>query len=166
MNKTLFLISVLIFLFGYGLSAQKVLQIEKFGDPKTRKIFPGESVFIQTEQNPDFWFEAVIEDLLPDAQAIVFYDRIITIKDIKAIKFRKKSAAHGMGKALQVSWLVPAAYEMIYGSINPPVDWKSLAYIGGGAIVLGALLRLIPPKKYKMGKKRRLRVLDLTFYPD
>jgi hypothetical protein len=60
---------------------------------------------------------------------------------------------------------VPAAYEVVYGSINPPIEWESLAYIGGGAIVLGTILRLLPAKKIKLGKKRRLRVLDLTFYP-
>lgn len=161
----IFTLFFLIMISSSVLTAQKVLQIEKFGKAKTKKLYLGETVFIQTKQNPD-WFEGVIDDLLPEAQAIVFFDRIIQIDDITAVKFRKVSIAKGMGKALQYSWIVPATYEVVYGAINPPIGWKSLAYIGGGSILVGSLMRLIPPKKHKFGegKRRRLRVLDLTFY--
>lgn len=166
-----FLCSWLLVTILLNLPAQKVLQIEKLGKAKTQKIYVGESIFIQTELNPD-WFEAVIEDLLPDAQAIVFYDRIIPIKDITAIKFRKKSGLHGAGRALQWSWLVPVAYQGIYDLVEPPSSeelresWKATAFIGAGSFLLGSLMRLIPPKKLKFGEgaNRRLRVLDLTFY--
>lgn len=155
-----------------NISAQKVLQIEKLGKAKTKKLYIGESVFIQTTLNPD-WFEGVIEDLLPDAQAVVFYDRIIPIKDITAIRFRKKSAMNGVGRALQWSWIVPVTYQGVFDLVNPPPSeelkqgWIATGIISGGSFLLGSLLRLIPPKKLKFGQgqNRRLRVLDLTFYP-
>ena len=164
--------SLLIFCFIGNLTAQKVLQIEKIGKAKTQKLYVGESIFIQTALNPD-WFEGVIEDLLPDAQALVFYDRIIQIKDITAIKFRKKSAMNGAGKAMQWSWVVPVAYQGVFDLVNPPTpeerkqSWIATGYIAAGSFLIGSIMRLIPPKKIRFGegKNRRLRVLDLTFYP-
>ncbi len=170
--KKLLSYSLLLFFFSGSLAAQKVLQIEKLGKAKTQKVYVGESIFIQTELNPD-WFEGVIEDLLPDAQALVFYDRIIQIKDITAIKFRKKSAMNGAGRAMQWSWVVPVAYQGVFDLVNPPSpeerkrSWIATAYISAGSFLIGSLMRLIPPKKTKFGegRNRRLRVLDLTFYP-
>lgn len=160
----LFLLS-LFFLIGAPLSnAQKLLQLEKVGKFKITKIYLGETIFVKTVQNPDTWYEAVIEDVSIEANAIIFPKRIIPLDDIVAMKRRKKSGAHAYGRSLQYSAIAPVVYEGIYGLVNPPIEWESLAYISGGALVLGSLLRLLPPKQYKMGKKYRLRVLDLTFY--
>lgn len=147
--------------------AQKVLQLEYIGKVKTTKIYLGEVIFFKTKQDPDSWFEARLEDINLEAQAVVFDARIILIKDIIAIKRRKKSGFYTAGSAMQYSAAIPVSYEIIYGLVNPPIEWKSLAIFAGGSVLLGTLLKLIPPKKYKMGKKHRLRVLDLTFYaPD
>lgn len=146
------------------LNAQKLLQLEKIGKFKVEKIYLGEPLFVKTVQNPDTWYYSVIEDVSLEANAIVFPNRIIPLADIVAIKRNKKSGAHGYGRSLQYSALGPIVYEGIYGLVNPPIEWKSLAYFSGGSFLLGSLLRLIPPKQYKMGKKYRLRVLDLTFY--
>jgi len=158
--------------FTGSLSAQKILQIEKFGKAKTRKLYIGETIFIQTVDNPD-WFSAPIEDLQSDAQTIVFYDRIIQIKDITALKFRKKSSLSGAGKALQWSWIVPVVYQGVYDLVEPPSaeerrqSWIATGVISAGSFLLGSIMRVIPPKKLKFGEgqRRRLRVLDLTFYP-
>ena len=168
-----YFICTLFFLAFLGsLNAQKILQIEKIGKAQTRKLYIGETIFIQTVDNPD-WFAAPIEDLRPDAQAIVFYDRIIQIKDITAVKFRKKSSLNGAGKAMQWSWVVPVAYQAIFDLTNPPTpeerrqSWIATGFISAGSFLLGSVMRIIPPKKFKFGEgeRRRLRVLDLTFYP-
>lgn len=168
-----YLICTLFFVaFLCSLNAQKILQIEKFGKAKTQKIYIGETIFIQTAENPD-WFAAEIEDMLPDAQAIVFYDRIIQVKDITAVKFRKKSSLNGAGKAIQWSWIVPVAYQGIYDLVEPPSaeerrqSWIATGVISAGSFLLGSIMRIIPPKKVKFGEgeRKRLRVLDLTFYP-
>jgi len=161
-----FIYSFFLFVAIGNISAQKVLQIEKIGKAKTQKLYVGESIFLQTALNPD-WFEGVIDDLLPDAQAIVFYDRIIHIKDITAVKFRKKSTLYGAGKAVQWSWVVPIAYQGVFTLVNPPEEEElkqsfiSAGIIGGASFLLGSVMRLIPPKKLKFGagRNRRLRVI-------
>ncbi len=154
----LFLVSTLF------LNGQKLLQLEKVGKYKVEKIYLGEPLFVKTVQNPDTWYESVIEDVSIEANAIIFPNRIIPLEDIVAIKRYRKSGMHGYGRSLQYSALGPIVYEGIYGLVNPPIEWKSLAYFSGGSFLLGSLMRLIPPRQYKMGKKYRLRVLDLTFY--
>jgi len=143
--------------------AQKVLQLEKKGKVATTKIYLGERIFLKTKEDPDYWFEGELEDLMVEAQAIGFENRIIPLKDISSIKRRKRSAMNGAGRGLQVSALIPAGYEAVYGLVNPPIEWKSLAIFSGGTFALGSILRLFPAKQYKMGKKYRLRILDLTF---
>ena len=164
--KERFFFILLLFLIGTPLlNAQKFLQIEKVGRFKIIKIPLGEAIYVKTIQNPDTWYHAVIEDISIEANALVFPRRIIALDDIVAIKLRDKSSAHAYGRSLQYSALAPVVYEVIFGLVNPPIEWESLAYISGGALALGSLLRLLPPKKYKIGKKKyRLRVLDLTFY--
>ena len=172
-NMKIILLLIGISVFSNITVAQKVLQIEKFGKAKTKKIYLGETVFIRTVQNPD-WFEGIIEDMRPDAQAIVFYDRIVPIRDITAIRFKRTSVANGIGKALQWSWVVPVTYQGIFDIVNPPsseelrASWIATGSIAAGSFLLGTLMKLLPPKKYQFGegKKRRLRVLDLTFYPE
>lgn len=155
------LVNIMCLFSAFG---QKMLQLEKIGEVQTTKFHLGETIFIRTVDHPDYWLEAILEDVMVDAQAIVLIDRIIAVKDIVAIKKRKKSGAHHAGKAIQYSSIAPVGYEMIYGLVNPPIEWKSLAIFSGGSFALGSLLRLVPPKQYKMGKKYRLRIIDLTFY--
>ena len=172
MTRLLFGFLVLIW-FSFPVYGQKVLQIEKFGKAKTQKMFVGETIFIQTKNNPD-WFVGVIDDLRPDAQAIVFYDRIVPLKDITALKFRKKSVMNGIGRTFQWSWIIPVGYQGVFDLVNQTSGeelaegWKGTGIIAGSSFLLGSLMRLIPPKKLKFGEgaKRRLRVLDLTFYPE
>lgn len=164
MNRLLIFILVGWWLPG-GVTAlgQKVLQLEKIGKVATTKIYLGESIYIRSKDDPKYWFKGTLTDVMVEGQAIVFDDRVIVLKDIIAIKRRKKSSLNSVGKGLQVSAPVPAAYEVIYGTINPPIEWESLAIFSGGTFLLGTIMRLFPPKQYKMGKKYRLRVLDLTF---
>ena len=69
--------------------------------------------------------------------------------------------------------IVPVTYQGIFDLANPPSSeelkegWIATGIIAGGSFLLGSLMRLVPPKKIKFGEgaRRRLRVLDLTFYP-
>lgn len=159
----------LLFLFLFNILyisscfAQKVLQLETIGKVATTKIYLGETLFLKTIHHPDYWLQTELEDVLIDAQAIVLADRIIPLKEIVAMKRKKYSSLKKTGRAIQYSVVAPVGYELIQGLVNPPIQWESLAIFSGGTFLLGSLLRLVPPKKYKMGKKYRLRVLDLTF---
>jgi len=150
-------------LFFFPSIAQKVLQLETIGKVETTKIYLGETIFLKTIHYPDYWLKATLEDVLVDAAAVVLADRIIPLKEITMIKRRKKSKMSEAGRGVQYSAIAPVGYELIYGLINPPIQWRNLAIYSGGTFLIGSLMKLIPPKKYKMGKKYRLRVLDLSF---
>lgn len=150
-------------LFIFPSFAQKVLQLETIGKVESTKIYLGETIFLRTIHYPNYWLKATLEDVLVDAAAIVLSDRIIPIKDITMIKRRRKSKISEAGRGVQYSAIAPVGYELIYGLVEPPIQWETLAIYSGGTFLLGSLMKLIPPKKYKMGKKYRLRVLNLTF---
>ncbi len=47
-----------------------------------------------------------------------------------------------------------------------PTDWEAAAYVSGSSFVLGTLLKtLFKTKTYKIGKRRWLRLTDLTPIP-
>lgn len=158
----LLVVSILMFTC-FSVSAQKVLQLERIGKVESTKVYLGETIFLRTIHHPDYWLKATLDDILIDAAAIVLADRIIPIKEITMIKWRKKSKMSEVGRGVQYSAIAPTVYELIYGLVEPPIQWESLAVNSGSMFLIGSLMRLIPPKKYKMGRKYRLRVLDLTF---
>lgn len=146
-------------------NAQKVLQIEKYGSAKTRKIFIGQSITYKLK-NDDIWYEGTLGDLDVEKNLIVFSDRYVPVDSIEAFR-RPKAWARGVRSSLYTFGASWSAYALV-GTLtdnNPKTH-----YLWSDAIVTGAswLTGWIIPKIFKnkiikFGKKRRLRLLDLTF---
>ncbi|NRA48803.1 MAG: hypothetical protein HRU12_06695 [Phaeodactylibacter sp.] len=160
----------LVFLMcsAYALSAQKVLQIEKYGDPKTEKIHIGTIIDYRLEGEESFR-EGYIEDFRVEDSLIVMGDRYVNIHDIAELRFRR-TWGRAIGTSLMIfggSW---SGFALLgYALDNDP----STSYSGTDAAIsvvsagLGyALARLIRYRKVRMGKRYRLRLLDLRFTVD
>lgn len=146
-------------------NAQKVLQIEKYGSPKTKKMYIGQEINYKLK-NDEVWYRGVIEDLNIERNWIVMRDRYVPLDSIEAFRRPK-----GWSKSVRTSLYTFGA------------GWSSLALVGtltdnnpdthylwSDAVVTGTswLTGWIIPKIFKnkitkFGKKRRLRMLDLTF---
>lgn len=160
-------IAILLFFFItiiLSAHAQKVLQIEKYGSAKTKKLYIGQEITYKLK-NDEYWYKGVIEDLRVDTNLIVLKDRYIALDSIEA--FRRTV---GWSKAARTSlYTFGAAWSgnALVGTLtdgNPKTN-----YLWSDAIVTGAswLTGWIAPQLFKnkvtpFGKKRRLRMLDLT----
>ena len=90
-------ILVFLLLATLPLSAQKVLQIEKYGRAKTEKFYIGDPITYQL-RGEDVWHTLYIEDLLVEEGYIMFEDRFVALDSISA--FRKE---RGWTKAASIS---------------------------------------------------------------
>ncbi|NET31603.1 MAG: hypothetical protein F6K19_06335 [Cyanothece sp. SIO1E1] len=151
--------------FSFSLAGQKVMQIETSGRVKTRKIFKGEGLEYNLRES-DVWTYGVIEDFNIERNLIVFGDRYVNVDEIAAIRYYQPAARRGgiqlalFGAAWSTFALVGTATDG-----NPDTNYRwSDAIVTGTAMGLGyATAQLFKYKKFKIGKRRRLRLIDLTF---
>lgn len=164
------LLAFLLLLSHSPLSAQKVLQLETYGKlKKTRKYYIGDEVTYQLKGD-DLWYTSVIERILEKEDIIVFKDRFIQLDQIRAIQslHRRERARHFATtlNVFGVAWSVFALGGSI--AVDDFSYRKGDAITSATALGLGQLIKWIfQSKKYRIGRKYRLRALDLdiTKYP-
>lgn len=148
-----------------GLVAQSIyLQLEKTNSAKTKKYTRGDAFEYRTTDDPE-WQLGRIERLVPEEELIIFQNRYVALAEITDLRH-----------AGPRRWSVPAGASLItFGA-----TWGALSVISGvfdretdpltpsdGVVALGsaglglALLRLFRYRKYPLGRRYRLRLLDL-----
>ncbi|HFB99372.1 MAG TPA: hypothetical protein ENJ53_01075 [Phaeodactylibacter sp.] len=153
-----------IFLFAaLPAHAQKVLQIEKRGAIKTKKIYLGESITYRLKGSKDWHTETMI-DIKVEEGLIIFSDHFVKVADIKTLKFYKNARlANSVEKSLYTfaaSWLLFSLGGTLAGEPLNDLTWK----VPVSSVALGwSFKKIFYTRKYRIGKKRRLRVLDLSF---
>ncbi|HKK76444.1 MAG TPA: hypothetical protein VJ953_15295 [Saprospiraceae bacterium] len=148
--------------FAYG---QKVLQIEKFGSPKTEKIEMGTLLTYQVNDD-DIWSEGYIRDLRIDQNIIEFDDRFVKLDNITALRY-ERNWPRQIGTQLALFGLAWSGYALI-GTLtdgNPDTNyqWSDAAVTGAAAGIGFSLPLFIGDRTVKLGKRKRLRMLDLRF---
>ena len=147
------------------LTAQKVLQIEKYGNiKKTRKYYVGDEVAYQLKGD-DLWYSLPIERIIVEENIVVLRDRFIKLDQIRAFKsFHNRALSQRLGGSFQIFGLTWSAFALGGSVANPDFSYrKGDAIVTATALTLGQLLKWIfKSKKYRMGRKYRLRVLDLS----
>jgi len=161
-------IFLLFFLFpNPSLFAQKLLQIEKVGTLKTQRFYIGDEVVFQlVGEKEDYWYREHIEDILVDAKSVLFTHRVVKIADIAKIRtFNNRSWSKGLSNNAFVAAGGFVGLSLIASAVTEFMLRRASAIIPGAAVIAGLAIRLIFRRKtHRMGKRKRLRVLDLNFY--
>lgn len=147
------------------LNAQKVLQIETFGDPVAEKINIGAFLTYQLK-NDDIWSQGYIRDLKIDLNVIEMDDRFVNINDIGAFQYTRQWPRK-VGTQLALFGAAWSGWALI-GTLtdnNPDTNYRwSDAVVTGVAAGIGLSLPLAFEKRtIHFGKRKRLRMLDITF---
>ncbi len=163
---------ILLFVLGMCIScgtvqAQKILQIEKANSLKTWRFHVGDELTFSDVGAPDQFYTRMIVDLFPEIGIIQLTDVALHLDSIAVIAFPgSNNWAKGLGNTLLTFASVWTLYSLLDSVINSREPAPFQYYAGGGAWVGGAALRWgIPETKKSMGKRYRVRLLDLTFYP-
>lgn len=162
--RQLLLLLTLSFFSSY-VSGQKVLQIEKFGSPKSEKIDMG-TLLTYMVNDDGIWSQGYIRDLRVDQNIIEFDDRFVKLENITALRYERNWPKQ-IGTQLALFGLAWSGYALI-GTLtdgNPDTNYRwSDAAVTGAAAGIGFTLPLfIGDRTVKLGKKKRLRMLDLRF---
>ncbi|MFK7933034.1 MAG: hypothetical protein AB8G22_05950 [Saprospiraceae bacterium] len=146
-------------------SAQKVLQLEKYGNlKKTRKYYIGQEVTYQLKGD-DLWYTLPIERIIEEENIVVFNDRFVKLDSIRAIKsFHTRDRSRRMATTLNVFGIAWSVFALGGSIANEDFSYRrGDAITTATALTLGHLVKWIfKDKKYKMGRKYRLRTLDLS----
>ena len=162
-----FLILFLGCLLATPVYGQKFLQIETYGSPKSKKLFAGAEISYQLK-GQDTWHTHVIEDFLVDRNLLVLSDRYVNIQDIAALKFQR-GFVQGISTSLFWFGLGWSGFALV-GTLtdgDPESNYRwSDVIVTGTAISTGWLMgQLLGTKKVKIGKRKKLRMLDISIAP-
>lgn len=160
------IIALLLLLFSVVLAnAQKVLQIEKYGSAKTRKIYIGQEINYKLK-NDESWYRGIIEDFNIEKNLIVLPDRYVSVDSVEAFRKTKNwsRAARTSLYTFGASWSGFALVGTLTdGDPNTHYLWSDAIVTGVSWLTGWILPKIFKNKIIKFGKKRRLRLLDLTF---
>ncbi len=156
----LFLISFLTFA-----SAQKFLVIERSGTPRTKRFKIYDEITFQLKDDNKGWYTRQILDLNADAQLLLLGDTWIPIDDITRIRMsNQRLLVTIIGGALQGGGVSMILGDLWYTIRGHPEYTQGGMEFGLLNLAVGTGIRLLfGPIKYKLGKKTRLRVIDVTY---
>jgi hypothetical protein len=146
--------------------AQKVLLLEKKGKIEATRIYIGSEVEIKVKDDPRGWQRVLINDIFIKNESILFDIGTIKLDEIAAIK---TTAQLGVPKAVRNKLLLAGASFLLYSPLNLVIDqeypvWG--AVLGVSLIATGFLSEFVLNEslKHKISSRKRLRVVDLSFY--
>lgn len=155
------LFSFLLVLFGFSICvAQKFLQIERYGKAQTKKLYIGEDLSYRVKGDKT-WYEGTIQDILVEEKIVLFDQRYVRIEEIVMLRKRLRWP-RPIGRQLYTfagGWLLFSAGGTLVGW---DFGWDTVITAGVAAATGFLIQKIFKYKKYKIGKRRRLRVLDLT----
>jgi len=145
--------------------AQKYLQIERKGSPKTEKIKLYEQLTFQLNNDEKTWHTRQILGLDADNQLVELGETWYPLTDITKIKLqRQRGWVNIIGSALQAGGVSMILTDAWFSARNEP------QYTAGGwefgliNIAVGTSLKwVLAPIIYSLGGHHRLRIVDLTF---
>jgi|WetSurMetagenome_2_1015567.scaffolds.fasta_scaffold153946_1 hypothetical protein len=157
---------LLIFFIGRnGVYAQKYLQIEKRGNPKTEKIKLYEQLTFQLRDNEKIWYTRQILGLDANAQLIQLGDSWLPLSDVTRIKLhRERGWVNILGTALQAGGASMILTDAWFSARNEPQYSQGGWEFGLINLAVGTGLKwALAPIYYRLDGRHRLRIVDLTF---
>ncbi len=147
--------------------AQKVLQMEKAGRYRTKKIYIGEAINYKL-QGDEVWYMGYIEDIDIEKKLLVMKDRYVDVSKIEKLR-RPIGWSKGVRSSLYLfgaSWSANALIGTLTDN-NPDTNYRwSDAVVTGVSWLTGWIVpKIFKYRTFKFGKNRRLRVLDLSPVP-
>ncbi len=161
----LFLLFPLLLILGTPLAAQKMLILEKYGSAKVKKFYVGDELQYKLYDFPGFR-TAVLEDIRVEDNLLVFPKQYVSPDEIEAFRY-------------DINWGKPVGRSLMYFGLGwsffaGVADLTNLGYeytwgdavVSGTALLSGFLIsKLVKHKTIRFGKRRRLRVIDVTPVP-
>ncbi len=140
--------------------------MEKYGSPRTTKFFKGEELEYKLEGD-EIWYKGLIEDYNVDQNRIVLADRYIEVDKIEALR-KTRNWAKPAGKQLFYFGVAWSGFAFVGTHTDKNDDthykWSDVAVTGTSWLAGWLVPKIFHYRTYKMGKRRRLRLLDISAF--
>lgn len=156
--------SVVLFLLACTSSLGQIfLQLEVDREVVPLRFAPGDMLVYKSAETGDDWQTRRIERLIAEDQIIVFADSWLNIQDLTHVKVRNQPG-WVVGKILTTfgsAWFVFGGIAHL--TTDYTFTWRDFT-IGAVGVGLGWLItKFASSRTYKLGKKHRLRIVDISF---
>lgn len=161
------LIYIVFFVLGLlqPLLGQKMLLLEKANRAKTTKLYIGDELHFRLKGKENYWYSRTITDMLPESKTLMLDNFAVRVDSISVIKVRRKPIWRILGGAFfsfgATLTLATTAGRYFYNDR----EVKVVPLYSTAALSLGAGWFLNTPRKLKLGKRHRLRAVEVKF-PD
>lgn len=150
-------------LFSITASGQKMLLLERAYRAKTTKMYVGQTLQFRLNGAEDYWYERTITDILPESNLLLLDNFPVKLDSIAQIKVHRRPIWRISGASL-VSLggtlaLAATTGRVLYNDKN--LDLPKLYAISAAS--LGTGFFLLSKRKLKLGKKHRLRIVEIKF---
>ncbi|MBU6340737.1 MAG: hypothetical protein KGS48_04505 [Bacteroidetes bacterium] len=143
------------------LQAQKMLILERANRAKTTKMYIGSTLTYRYRGPEDYWYEGTITDILPETKTLLLDNFPVKLDSISAIKVRRSAVTRFIGGpllTLGVSLAFASTVAVLYGN-----DYNYGKLYGASALSAAAGYGMLTPRVLKLGKKHRLRIIEIKF---
>ena len=162
--KRIILFSFLMIAVLLELAGQTVLQIERKGSSRTVKMSTGIVLNFKLKEDP-VWYTGELVRLIPEDSLLVFHNRYVRLNQIEAFR-RSLDWPKGLGRNLFWFGLGWSGFALVGTATDGIPETKyelSDVIVSSTALSASWLLpRVVKQKVTRFGKKRRLRILDLS----
>lgn len=140
-----------------------MLLIERANRAKTTKMYVGETLRFRLNGPENYWYERQITDILSESNLLLLDNFPVKLDSIAEIKVARRAIFRISGAALLslggTMALAATAGRVLYN--DKDLDLPKLYGISAGS--LGSGLFFLSKRKLKLGKKHRLRIIEIKF---
>lgn len=145
-------------------AGQKMLLLERANRAKTTKLYIGDRLEFRLAGEEDYWYQRTITDILPASNLLLLDNFPVKVDSIVALRVRRRPVWRLVGGTLfagGASLALATTVGAIYG--DKDVQYGPLYVAAAGGLGAGAFLST--KRKLKLGKKFRLRIIEIDFGP-
>jgi hypothetical protein len=146
------------------LSAQRVLQIERTGSARTKKIYEGTVLTFHIKDTPrKAWRTETILEIKPELGTFLTENGMVKITEIDAFRY-KRPLVFALSKSLYGFGTTFFLYSGIATLFKQQPYSNALFVIPASSAIVGfGLQKTLGYKRERIGGYRKLRLLDLNF---
>ncbi len=155
----------ILLLAAHSVFSQKMLLLERANRARTQKMYIGQVLKFRLEGEENYWYERTITDILPETNTLMLDNFAVKLTDIQSIKVHRKQiwrilggGAFSLGATLALATTIG---RFGYGD----KDVNAAELYGLSLVSFGTGWWLVSNRKLKLGKKHRLRILEISFPP-
>jgi hypothetical protein len=144
--------------------SQKMLLLEHAKRVRPDKMYIGQVITFQLNDDDNGWYTRTIQDILPESNSLLLDGYLVPLKDITAIKVHRRPVWRIIGGTL-LSLGISLAAATTGAAIYRDDEQNYPLLIGSSAATLGTSKLLLKKRKVHLNKQHRLRIIEIRFDP-